>query len=457
MMRITNSMMIAQSLRNQNTNLTNMNKWNMDLNAMTNLHKPSDDPVKVGRTLRLQSDISLGVQYSDNLDSAKSWLESTESALSEVNQVMQRIREITVQGANGVLQGDDKQKIAQEISQLREHLINTSNQTYTGRHIFSGYKSNEPFSNSDGSYNPNLEELGLEYSYMQYKVGTSQNIDVNYTGDRIFGKSFGTAVINSSRTTFSTDAAANPSGKSVFDFSIDIEEAKKQLDPFTNQPVKGPDGKPVYILPSTAVGTITIAPATEYRNGDLQSVADDMNSQLPAAYQDSLKFVVDKDRIALITKDLNIKITVNEETQATTTAADPAQLGSIGFETTPAAASFIEAVQPIKPMFDMLTELQDKLESGDSEGVSDMLDDVDAHLQNILQIRGELGAKINMVDIMQVRIEDTTLSIKDLLSKTRDTDMGEAIMQLSTSEAVYKASLAVSARIIQPTLIDFLR
>ena len=457
MMRITNSMMISQSLRNQNTNLTNMNKWNMDLNAMTNLHKPSDDPVKVGRTLRLQSDISLATQYSDNLDSAKSWLESTESALSEVNQVMQRIREITVQGANGVLQDDDKQKIAQEISQLREHLINTSNQTYTGRHIFSGYKSNQPFANSDGSYNENLTELGLEFSYMQYKVGTSQNIDVNYTGDRIFGKSFGTAVINGSRTQFSTDAATNPSGKSVFDFSITIEEAKKQLDPVTNEPVIGADGKPVY-LAATAIGPVVIDPATEYRNGDLQSVADDMNAQLDVlGHKDDLKFVVDKDRIALITKDLHIKITVNEETQATTTAADPNQLGSIGFQTTPAATGFVEALQPIKPMFDMLTELQDKLIKGDSEGVSNMLDDVDAHLQNILQIRGELGAKINMVDIMQVRLDDTTLSIKDLLSKTRDTDMGEAVMQLSTAEAVYKASLAVSARIIQPTLIDFLR
>lgn len=464
MMRITNSMMVSQSLRNQNTNLTNMNKWNMDLNAMTNLHKPSDDPVKVGRTLRLQSDISLSVQYSDNLDSAKSWLESTESALSEVNQVLQRIREITVQGANGVLQDDDKQKIAQEISQLREHLINTSNQTYTGRHIFSGYKSNQPFANSDGSYNPNLTEFGLEYSYMQYKVGTSQNIDVNYTGDRIFGKSFATATINSSRTQFSTDAAENPSGKSVFDFSITLEGQKQELDA-DGQPVIGADGKPNYIATVPAQETITISPIVgalpnEYRNGDLQSVADDMNAQL-GTYKDNVKFVVDKDRIALITKDFNMKIEVTENPMPAPTPPDPDQRGKIGFLTTNDFATpgegFVKATQPIKPMFDMLTELQEKLVKGDSVGVSDMLKDVDAHLQNILQIRGELGAKINMVDIMQVRLEDTTLSIKDLLSKTRDTDMGEAIMQLSTSEAVYKASLAVSARIIQPTLIDFLR
>ena len=83
--------MISRAMRNQTNNLRNMDKWNNDLNAMTHLHKPSDDPVKVGRTLRLQSEITLSTQYSDNLDSAKAWLETTESSLSEVTKVMQRI------------------------------------------------------------------------------------------------------------------------------------------------------------------------------------------------------------------------------------------------------------------------------------------------------------------------------------------------------------------------------
>jgi flagellar hook-associated protein 3 FlgL len=129
------------------------------------------------------------------------------------------------------------------------------------------------------------------------------------------------------------------------------------------------------------------------------------------------------------------------------------KLGKSGLETKPN----VEATQPLKPMFEMLTKLQGLLEAGDSEQISNMLSDVDAHLQNILQISGEIGAKINMVDIMQTRMDETLISTKDLLSKTRDTNMGEAIMNLSIAEEVYKSSLAVSARIIQPTLVDFLR
>ena len=129
-MRITNSMMITRTMRNQNTNLEKKNKWNHDLSTLTNLHKPSDDPIRVSRTLRLESDISMSIQYKDNIESAKSWLEKTESAFNEINSVYQSIRELAVQGANGILKNEDTQKIAQEIKELKNHLIHIGNDTY---------------------------------------------------------------------------------------------------------------------------------------------------------------------------------------------------------------------------------------------------------------------------------------------------------------------------------------
>ena len=453
MLRITNSMMISRAMRNQSNNLRNMDKWNNDLNAMTHLHKPSDDPVKVGRTLRLQSEITLSTQYSDNLDSAKAWLETTESSLSEVTKVMQRIRELANQGANGVLKEDDKSKISQEIGQLREHLITVSNQTYTGRHIFSGYRSDLAFTNSDGTYNENANTLGVSYQSMEYKVGVSQNLQVNYTGDRIFGSAYSEATITGKRLEFANDPATNPELTTQFDFGITLDIQKRKIDPATGKPELDGLGNPV--IEDAQTITINSDHTKEYKNGDIDSVVKDLNSQIPAGYQDKVKFVVDKDRIALVSRDYDIKPTVQDpKTPASTpdpVAAD--KLGKSGLETKPN----VEATQPLKPMFEMLTKLQGLLEAGDSEQISNMLSDVDAHLQNILQVSGEIGAKINMVDIMQTRMDETLISTKDLLSKTRDTNMGEAIMNLSIAEAVYKSSLAVSARIIQPTLVDFLR
>ena len=438
-----------------------MDKHSRDLNAMTDLHKPSDDPIRVGRTLRLQSEISMSMQYSDNLDSAKSWLETTESSLSEVNKVMQRIREITVQGASGVLQDDDKAKISQEIGQLREHLINVSNQTYTGRHIFSGFRSDLPFTNSDGTYNENANTLGIGYQFIEYKVGVSQNIQVNYTGDRVFGSSFREASIGGKRVSFADDPATNPERTTQFDFEITIHTQKLQIkkDPITGEPEKDPvTGDLVYEIvapPPIIVNSNTLINNDGgYRNGDIESLVIDLNSQIPDELKESVRFVVDRDRVAIVSRDFDIKITVQDPTTPIDPLNPNPKLGNLGLET---KTDFVEATQPLKPMFEMLSNLQTLLEAGDSEKVSGMLADVDAHLQNILQVRGELGAKINMVDIMQVRMDETLISTKDLLSKTRDTNMAEAIMNLSIAEAVYKSSLAVSARIIQPTLVDFLR
>ena len=62
-----------------------------------------------------------------------------------------------------------------------------------------------------------------------------------------------------------------------------------------------------------------------------------------------------------------------------------------------------------------------------------------------------------MIDVMSERMFDVNVNLKDLLSKTRDTDVAETQIQLVTAEAAYRASLAVTARIIQPTLVNFLR
>ena len=309
-MRITNSMMITRTMRNQNTNLEKKNKWNHDLSTLTNLHKPSDDPIRVSRTLRLESDISMSNQYKDNIESAKSWLEKTESAFNEINSVYQSIRELAVQGANGILKNEDTQKIAQEIKELKNHLIQIGNDTYLGRHIFTGYKTDVRLLNDDGSYNAgtNPDEIDfatLKDEIIQYKVGDSQHIAVNITGDRVFG------------------------------------------------PPVGADNKP-------------------------QLFAD-------------------------------------------------------------------------------IDELLTALNAGEHEDASASIAKMDEQLKVLLQVRGEVGAKVNMIDVMSERMSDVNVNLKDLLSKTRDTDVAETQIQLVTAEAVYRASLAVTARIIQPTLVDFLK
>ena len=68
-----------------------------------------------------------------------------------------------------------------------------------------------------------------------------------------------------------------------------------------------------------------------------------------------------------------------------------------------------------------------------------------------------VGARVNRLELQQSRLESIQETFTSLLSKTEDANMAEVIMQLQLQENVYRASLAAGARIIQPSLLDFLR
>jgi flagellar hook-associated protein 3 FlgL len=78
-------------------------------------------------------------------------------------------------------------------------------------------------------------------------------------------------------------------------------------------------------------------------------------------------------------------------------------------------------------------------------------------MDQVLSVRAEVGAKINRLNLTQKKLDSQVLSTKSLISYNEDIDLAEVSIKLKTEENVYRASLAVGARIIQPSLVDFLR
>lgn len=177
-MRITNSMMINNMLRNMSANLNRLDKYQSQLATGRKIRVPSDDPVGASRSLRARTDLARNQQYAKNVDDVMSWLDMTESSLTELNSVLQRAKEITVQGANGSLADEDRQKVAQELEQLKQHVLQVGNNKYADRYIFAGTKTTaEPFA-SDGTYNGNDGAI-------EYNIGPANSIKVNITGNDV--------------------------------------------------------------------------------------------------------------------------------------------------------------------------------------------------------------------------------------------------------------------------------
>ncbi|MCL4515589.1 MAG: flagellar hook-associated protein FlgL [Firmicutes bacterium] len=89
--------------------------------------------------------------------------------------------------------------------------------------------------------------------------------------------------------------------------------------------------------------------------------------------------------------------------------------------------------------------------------ISTDLTEVDAALENLTMKRSEVGAKVNRLEDTKSRLLDLKTNFDKLLSLNEDADMAQVAMDLGMQEAVYRAALDAGARIIQPSLMDFLR
>ncbi|MED4988804.1 flagellar hook-associated protein FlgL [Parageobacillus toebii] len=100
-------------------------------------------------------------------------------------------------------------------------------------------------------------------------------------------------------------------------------------------------------------------------------------------------------------------------------------------------------------------DLNDATKSG--KDISQYLSYIDQHISNLLSARAELGARLNRVELMEERVDQQEVIAHRILSDNEDADIERVITALKTQESVHRAALGVGARIIQPTLLDFLR
>jgi len=106
-------------------------------------------------------------------------------------------------------------------------------------------------------------------------------------------------------------------------------------------------------------------------------------------------------------------------------------------------------------MFKVLDNIVNTLQAGNPAASFDAA--ISAQYDNLLSERAALGARVNRIELVLDRLERAEVSLSDQQSKIEDADMAEVATELSAEESVYKAALSVGAKVIQPTLLDFLR
>jgi len=433
-MRITNNMMISNMIKNLGNNQSRLSKYQDQLDTGKKIAVPSDDPVVAARALKLRTDVAKVEQYQKNIGDAGSWLSATDEAMSKIGDVLQKTRELTNQAANGTNTPDDIQKIELELKQLRAQAIHLSNSTYAGRYLFSGFKTDQKLVNDDES-SPNYGNFTINVDTNKerifYEIGVGDSLNINVAGGDIFNN-------GGDASNLGNGISTSMIGNITYPYTITAG---------TNDAVN------IYVGVTPVTVTIPFVPAPGY--ADAASLATAVQGAVNASPSmpagESITVSIGKHSLELRTQS---KIGTSEVKINTPPLSSFFSSQGLNISNTVETAG---AVGETPSMIKMFNDVIAYMDAGNYEAISDELDVIDKEMGNVLRSRADVGARTNRVDLTDDRMGNDLINFTKLMSENEDVDVAETIMNLKNEENVYQASLAGGARIIQQTLVDFLR
>jgi flagellar hook-associated protein 3 FlgL len=136
--RVTTEMAIGSTLADINAAQLAMTRSQSELSSGKRILEPSDDPFGASQAIDLQSTLDGLGGYEKSAHDGVAWLNTANSALANVNELAQRVRELVVQAANGINNQTDLDGIAEEVEQLTETVKQDADTQYAGQYVFAG-------------------------------------------------------------------------------------------------------------------------------------------------------------------------------------------------------------------------------------------------------------------------------------------------------------------------------
>lgn len=411
-MRVTSNMMGDNLISIVKKNSEKMLQTQNNIATGQKSRMPRENPVQVSHTIYYKRVLFELEQFEKNIDDGKARLNFADSAMASATDILQRIRELGVQGANGIYNKEERAVIATEIEELLSELVNIANAKYKGKAIFAGndtledpFKVTRTFSKYAGKTVIDKVEYYGDMGALNREIQQGDIVAVNAPGNEVFWAE--------NISLFSSVDASNyivPKDSTVRMNGVEVQfKAGDNIEMIVNRLNNAP-------IP-------------------IRASVNRMNGGIILETSSARDIWVEDIRGSSVMQDIGVISGKNPPKNISPTAR---YFGGT--------------------IFDMVKRLRDSLYMNDVEDIgSRALGGMDLALENLLKYRAELGARSNRLDMVKTRILQDRTDMKDILSKNEDIDVAEAITKLRMLEVAHKAALGVSARIIQPTLLDFLR
>ena len=393
-------------------NYSNATRTQEQISTGNRILTPADDPVASVRLLQLDQQQSVLSQYDSNLTAAKNSLSQEEVTLNSVNTVLQRVRELTVRAGNGSLDPQDRKSIAAELGEREDELLGLMNtRNARGEYLFSGFQGKtQPFVRAaDGSYSYQGDE-----GQRKLQIASSLNVPISDNGKSVFQ-----SVTNAGRV--DSALVVNPNG-STLSVSAPLVQDEVAFSAFPSAGIQvvfndAPDERSYKVFEYGA-DTSTAAPLASGSMDQDTSKSDQLVFAGVALQFDGIP--VGGETVAVMAG----QISVDPVTGTVTTAA----------------------VENKQGILDTIANLRKSLEdpgtsaSGVRDAVAVALTNLDHGMVSVDAARGNIGARLNVIESTQTDNEDVTLVNKGVQADLRELDYAEALSRLSMQTVVLEAA-----------------
>lgn len=417
-----------QTFLNSVTNMQNSQSKLADLQNQVStgkkLNKPSDDPVAAAQVVKLNRELAQTEKYQENIDVTQRRLELEETILTDMNNAMDRLRELTIKAGNGILADNDRKAIATEVRGLTDYLAGLMNtQDAQGEYLFAGSKGFvQPYQkNAQGDYiyqgddgqrliqvAPTLFVPSNDPGQYLFEAATN-HLNINMTGETV-----------AAGTPFITLPPAGATYENAFE---DKEQEQAYLDAtqgLGDITVTVNDTGAGWEYTLIDSGGNVLVPATAYAAGDtveFNGLKFDLATPVltPPAISTSITLVAQQERENVLDVALSLAEVLEQP------VSDPASRAAL------------------------------------SEIVATSLDKFEVVQERNIEARTRIGARVNALENTRTANEDFNLFTKTALSSLEDVDFAEAISELQLEEAILQAAQASFVRISELSLFNYLR
>ncbi|OUS29696.1 flagellar hook-associated protein 3 [Gammaproteobacteria bacterium 45_16_T64] len=224
-MRVSTSHVYNTGLNSMLDQQTKLSTTQLQLAAGKRIIKPSDDPIGSGIALSIKQLIQTSEQFVSNGQTGQTKLEVVESSLASVTDILNRSRDLVLQGSNGTLSGQDRRSLALEIESRLQELVSLANtQTASGDYIFSGFATNvAPYTRDiAGNFIYNGDQ-GKQF----VDVNSSLEVQTNFSGSELFSD------VPTGNGTFQTLGSSSNQGTGVISGGSVLDNSAYVPDTYT--------------------------------------------------------------------------------------------------------------------------------------------------------------------------------------------------------------------------------